>query len=150
MPDPNLVRTDRFAQAAGRHFRDAQILNANGRNDNVVYLSGYVVECSLKTVILLYADAQRARSFGHKLASLQTEALKCLRVLTPHADLSWPKGPVNPTVVEDGHPERRYWASGAWTSTDAITAIDQAGDLYKRFVVDLVLDGKLPAGELAV
>lgn len=52
---------DDFPAAAAKHLDDALALLAAGRSDGAGYLAGYTRECSLKTVIVLDAMAQRAR-----------------------------------------------------------------------------------------
>jgi len=53
-----------FSNSAGRHLQDAQLLLAEQRWDNAVYLAGYVVECSFKVlgsdkyVVIRYSLAQ--------------------------------------------------------------------------------------------
>ena len=42
---------DDFPKAALKHLEDAQALLQSGRFDGSAYLAGYVVECSLKTMI---------------------------------------------------------------------------------------------------
>lgn len=39
---------DDHPDAAGKHLLDALTLKENGRFDGAAYLSGYVIECSLK------------------------------------------------------------------------------------------------------
>jgi len=42
---------DDYPEAAGKHLQDASVLQNGGRSDGVAYLSGYVVECAMKTLI---------------------------------------------------------------------------------------------------
>ena len=46
------VANDDHADAAGKHLSDAGVLLEKSRFDGVGYLSGYVVECVLKSVVL--------------------------------------------------------------------------------------------------
>lgn len=41
-----------YSAAARRHFKDADLLNANGRSVNAGYLYGYVAECGLKALLV--------------------------------------------------------------------------------------------------
>jgi HEPN domain len=85
------VNDDDHPMAATKHLRDAEALLAAGRPDGSAYHSGYVVECSLKAVLLHDEawdaakgrhDSQRLAArhrvlsrppFGHDLARLTTE-----------------------------------------------------------------------------
>ncbi len=51
---------DDFPDAAGKNLSDAMTLLEANRYDGAGYLAGYVVECSLKTFIVLANIAQRA------------------------------------------------------------------------------------------
>ena len=42
---------DDYPDAAGKHMEDSNVLIAGSRYDGGAYLAGYVVECSLKTLI---------------------------------------------------------------------------------------------------
>lgn len=44
---------DDYPEAAGRHVLDSKALVARRRFDGAAYLAGYVVECTLKTLIQL-------------------------------------------------------------------------------------------------
>jgi hypothetical protein len=46
------VGEDDHPEAALKHFEDAKVLKRAGRPDGAAYHAGYVVECSLKSVIL--------------------------------------------------------------------------------------------------
>jgi len=148
MPAPQQL--DRFAQAAGRHLADSETLAAGSRLDNAVYLAGYVVECSLKAVISHHSSVRDARQYGHDLAALQGQALQQLRALVPHAHLKLPASRTNGTVLEVGHPIRRYWASRRWTQQEVQAALKRASEIYYDTVVAMVLDGDLDHEELNV
>jgi hypothetical protein len=65
---------DDHPEAAEKHLVDAKALLAAGRYDGAAYLSGYVIECALKT--LLQVEGQPM--WGHKLDLLSKEAMKLL------------------------------------------------------------------------
>ena len=70
---------DDHPDAAGKHLLDALTLKENGRFDGAAYLSGYVIECSLKTLIIL----QTKKSIrGHKLDELSKRVLELARLPT--------------------------------------------------------------------
>ena len=84
---------DDHPEAAWKHLDDAVVLLAGGRLDGVAYHAGYVVECSLKAVLLhdksfdsstgktnakdlaKWAKALRFQPFGHNLAALLSHSL---------------------------------------------------------------------------
>lgn len=59
----NLVHKnkDDYPAAARKHLLDAGALVDAGRFDGAGYLAGYVVECSLRTIVMVGACARRAR-----------------------------------------------------------------------------------------
>jgi hypothetical protein len=69
------VGTDDHPEAAGKHLADAAILLERKSFDGGAYLSGYVVECALKSVVLhdrswhlpATRDVNLLRSWHHKL-----------------------------------------------------------------------------------
>jgi hypothetical protein len=85
---------DDHAEAALKNLRDAQALKATARFDGTAYLSGYAVECSLKTILLFQQAVDtttstvgtvdiaklndwhmklRNKPFGHNLVRLVSE-----------------------------------------------------------------------------
>lgn len=67
-----LPKGDDHPDAAGKHLDDASVLLSAGRADGAAYLAGYVVECALKSLILVGAG----RPWGHDLNALGREALR--------------------------------------------------------------------------
>ena len=51
---------DDYPEAALKHLLDADTLLKGRRFDGAAYLSGYVVECALKTLIQVESPAGRA------------------------------------------------------------------------------------------
>jgi hypothetical protein len=73
-----LTNGDDHPEAAQKHLLDAQILLAQQRADGAAYLSGYVVECALKSLWLLEkgvssGNPPRGRQ-GHDLTYLNFQA----------------------------------------------------------------------------
>lgn len=104
------VGDDDHPLAAVMHLRDAQALHNSNRPDGCAYHAGYVVECSLKTV-LLHDDAWDAiagehdaaklhachkklsgKSYGHRLAVLAAAQLGAVGAKY-WPDLPMPPGP---------------------------------------------------------
>jgi hypothetical protein len=129
---------------------DAEILRDCGRQDNALYLAGYVAECSLKLLVSHYLSWSAARRYGHDLGALQGAALRQLHVLVPPAHLRVPGSRTVGTVLEIGHPQRRYWPSHHWRASDVETALRRAYDIYRETVLTMILDGHLGPGELSV
>lgn len=63
---------DDHPEAAGRHLTDASILQQDDRCDGAAYLAGYVIECTLKTIIVFRTAAGQPR--GHDLDGLSLAA----------------------------------------------------------------------------
>jgi HEPN domain-containing protein len=129
---------------------DSEILAARSRWDNAVYLAGYVVECSLKAVIAHYLGLPAAQRYRHDLSALQGPALQHLCALVPQAHLRLPASRTQGTVLDEGHPERRYWASRRWTQQEVEAALKRTSKIYHDTVVAMVLDGELNHEELNV
>lgn len=114
---------DDFPDAAGKHLDDATTLVNAGRHDGGAYLAGYVVECSLKTALVLEEIARasglgptalvpamkaggttiasgvadgwkKAKKLGHDLAKLTAEATRLAALPSAvTAAYSFPSGP---------------------------------------------------------
>ncbi len=77
-----LAAGDDHPDAAGKHLADAQVLCNGGRADGAAYLAGYVVECSLKSLLLAEKGLPTLGSSlpwkkgreGHDLGRLQSDA----------------------------------------------------------------------------
>ena len=62
---------DDYPEAALKHLQDAEALLKGRRFDGAAYLSGYVVECALKT--LIQVESGRPVRHSHKLTGLLEE-----------------------------------------------------------------------------
>jgi len=134
---------DDFASAAERHLNDGSFLVDHGRFDNALYLLGYVVECSLKTVV--ESGGGNARSFSHRLGDLREEYLR-LAVLMGSA-VSAPSETVEELVKDfeslSWNPSHRYRGNGHVNSSMADKARRLAYNIFGNTVVKLRLDGGL-------
>lgn len=80
----------RFRRAANERFESAEILHANARRTDAVYLAGYGVECMLKALLLSHApESQHAETLtsfhgqhGHNLPAL-ADQIRRLGVSVP-------------------------------------------------------------------
>ncbi|MFM6310738.1 MAG: HEPN domain-containing protein [Dolichospermum sp.] len=140
---------DSFSQAAARHLQDAKILLDKQRWDNAVYLAGYVVECSFKVLVTVYIskDIEEIKTYGHDLKKLQGKAMNRLRLIYPVL-MQLPASRTMGTVLDQYHPERRYYKSGIWNQTQAEEAVNTAEEIYQEIIPKLVLDGRLSSKEL--
>lgn len=136
---------DDHPEAAGKHLNDASTLAAAGRYDGAAYLSGYVAECCLKTLIIvakigthgLGAATQQASGLKHNLSKLSLKALELAAlpnsVTAPYSFL--------PAAVPIGwRPEMRYRAP-IIAKDDAVKWVSEVRSLYESTVARLRLDG---------
>jgi hypothetical protein len=64
---------DDYPQAAMKHLEDAKSLLGANRVDGAAYLAGYVVECSLKSLVVVARG--NPRHFNHNLTGLSQHTL---------------------------------------------------------------------------
>jgi hypothetical protein len=135
---------DDFRSAAELHLNDGSFLVKHERYDNAFYLLGYVVECSLKTIVESKEGA--ARKYKHDLGKLRTAYLR-LAVLMGSA-VSAPSETVEKLVKDfenlDWNPSHRYRGNGHVDSTMAGEAQRLAKGIYEDTVVRLRISGVLP------
>ncbi|MDB9484845.1 HEPN domain-containing protein [Dolichospermum circinale CS-537/05] len=141
--------SESFPQAAARHLHDAKILLDHQRWDNAVYLAGYVVECSFKVLVEVYIPEGKTavKKYGHDLAEIQGKAMDRLRLIYPVL-MQLPASRTMGTVLDQYHPERRYYKSGIWNNDQAEKAVNRAEEIYQEIIPKLVLDGRLSSKEL--
>jgi HEPN domain-containing protein len=138
---------DDFAAAARRHLSDAAVLFDRQRWDGTVYLSGYVTECALKLLVERWLG-MIGSEFSHRLSDLEAAVLgarefELLVALSPTMRPLRIWRQVAGTVVDQKHPERRYFADG-WSAHEAEIALEFASEVYERTLAEDVLDGRLP------
>jgi HEPN domain-containing protein len=134
-----LSNGDDHPEAARKLLDDASALRASNRFDGASYLTGYVVECSLKA--LLQHESGDARR-GHDLQALASEVPKvCViagartaRYLTS-AVLSVPSA-----AIAAWRPEMRYRAP-SMAASDAAAWFREAQTIYQSTVGQMFLDG---------
>ena len=134
---------DDYPAAAGKHLADAELLCGEGHYDGAAYLTGYVAECSLKTLVQV---ARGGRRRSHDLSELSGEVLRL--AADPTARIA-PYAPT-PDALDpllDGEaswgPGLRYRASGFIPEGRARCWLAAARSLYERSVVAMRLDGVL-------
>jgi HEPN domain-containing protein len=134
---------DDHPDAAGKHLLDAMTLEKNGRFDGAAYLSGYVVECSLKTLIILQTKKPIR---GHKLNELSNRVLELAKLPTSKT-ARYNKVISSKLSISDpvnGWKETmRYRASGSLSPADAEVWVNEAVTVYQSTVAQMKLDGIL-------
>ena len=134
---------DDHPDAAGKHLLDALTLKENERFDGAAYLSGYVIECSLKTLIIL----QTKRSIGgHELDKLSRNVLELARLPTSKTArynrvISSKLSIRDP--VKGWKPILRYRAEGSLSPAEAEIWVNEAVAVYQSTVAQMKLDGVL-------
>ncbi|MFM6013455.1 MAG: hypothetical protein ACKO99_22870, partial [Dolichospermum sp.] len=86
------------------------------------------------------------KKYGHDLTELQGKAMDRLRLIYPVL-MQLPASRTMGTVLDQYHPERRYYESGIWNQTPAEEAVNKAEEIYQEIIPKLVLDGKISSKE---
>lgn len=131
---------DDHPDAAGKHLDDAEVLLGADRFDGAAYHAGYVVECSLKSVIL----AAGGNAWGHHLSELSSEATSLAALPSGSAARYAPGIAVGHSLydtVDGWKSDLRYKSPGAVASTDAHAWVDEARRVYGATVARMRLDG---------
>lgn len=137
----SLPNGDDYAEAAEKHLLDAGALLAQQRTDGAAYLSGYVVECALKS---LYTLETGKPLFSHRLANLvsQVSALAAVAGARSAKYFGSKARGIPAAAIRGWAPEMRYRAP-SMTLADARTWHDEARDVYQETVHQMRLDGVL-------
>ena len=134
---------DDHPEAAGKHLQDALTLKDHRRFDGAAYLSGYVVECSLKTLIILQTKKPIS---SHKLEDLSKRALELAGQPTSKT-ARYSKGIKSKLAIRDpvnGWKETmRYHAPGSLSPVEAEAWVNEAVEVYRSTVAKMMLDGVL-------
>jgi len=135
-----LPNGDDHPDAAGKHLDDASVLLPAGRSDGAAYLAGYVVECALKSIILVAGG----HPWGHDLNALGREALRLAALPGARSARYVPRMTQGHTLYDpaSGWTETlRYREPGAVTPTDAGSWLGEAQVVYESAIVAMRLDG---------
>ncbi|MBI4669640.1 MAG: hypothetical protein HY747_10755, partial [Elusimicrobia bacterium] len=136
---------DDHPEAAGKHLADAGILQTAGRHDGAAYLAGYVVECCLKTVVLIEIGMPIWNSRkGHDLRFLSVEALRLAVIpgarTARYAPFQTIGHPIYDATV--GWRETlRYREPGYVLAGNAQSWLDEAKMVFQKTIVSMRLDG---------
>lgn len=129
-----------YPDAAKKHLRDAKELFQRNRYDGAAYLSGYVAECSLKTMIQIESGSA---PFIHKLSSLKGNALSL--AATPGAKTAryaLPKGHWRLLSKGSGwNTIIRYYPAGSFSQAESKEWLNEADLIYSSVIVPMRLDG---------
>ena len=132
---------DDYPDAANKHLEDARVLHAGNRYDGAAYLSGYVIECSMKSMILLEG---RMPERVHILSDLSADALRLAaipgaRTARYSRGISASHSIYSSTV---GWKETiRYRRSGTISMNKASDWLNEADRVYQCTVGAMRLDG---------
>ncbi len=131
---------DDYPEAAGKHLVDASALLGAGRADGAAYLSGYVVECALKSIVSI----EGGNAWGHDLNELSQDALRLAALsgsrTARYVPRMTPRHSLYDAVV--GWRETiRYREPGAVTAADATSWVGEAQAVYESTVVPMRIDG---------
>lgn len=132
---------DDYPDAARKHLGDATVLRSAQRFDGVAYLSGYVVECAMKTLIQVETGSG---SRSHDLAGLdRTLGMLAARVGAQTARIYARAAPLlrDPQVLA-WDPAMRY-RGPATTRVHAEQLFRSASSVYREVIGGLALDGVL-------
>lgn len=146
-----LPRGDDYPTAARRHLEDAEVLLGAGpaRVDGAAYLLGYVIECTLKSLVVLEHGTQQgaaeARRFGHDLSKLSVEATRLAALAgSPHTAKYLPRFPKNVPpheVYREWRETLRYEAGGVFTEDQILSWWVEARWLWEEVVRKMFRDG---------
>src|SRR5690242_8836409 len=135
------------AEAARKHLGDAGSLLKQNRDDGAAYLSGYVVECALKTLWLVELGATTGgrlwdRRRGHHLSYLASSVASLTAIAgarTARYFGTATRG-INTAYIAAWRPELRYHGPHIG-SADAQRWYSEAEAIFKETVAAMYLDG---------
>ncbi len=138
-----MIAGEAFESAARRPFEDAGLLLSNNSADNAGYLAGYVVECSLK-LLLVQSAKLTPKSLGHDLLALSGDALRLAVLIAPFVGrYAVPASADLEDMAEHWSPEIRYAPTGHIRREAAEKWLRAAEAMYESLVVTITLDGRI-------
>lgn len=129
-----------YPEAAKKHLRDAKELLKRSRYDGAAYLSGYVVECTLKTMIQVEIGSPKRT---HKLSDLKGNVLSLAALSgAKTARYALPKGHWQLLSSRSGwNTLIRYSPAGSISQAKSKEWLKEADTIYNSVVVPMRLDG---------
>lgn len=136
-----LASGDDHPEAAAKHLADAGVLLAAARPDGAAYLSGYVVECSLKCIFQLQTGTALQ---GHNWQTLhgQVTAVAAVAGAKTAKYLGMTTRAVLAAPIASWSPGLRYEAP-SMTVADAQAWHVAAAQVFGETVAQMRLDGEL-------
>jgi len=132
---------DDYPEAAKKHLGDAETLFQAQHYDGAGYLTGYIAECVLKTVIVL--EGGKALRV-HKLHDLSQSALE-LAAMPSAKTAKYAIGPSPGHSMYDAargwRETLRYRPAGSITPQEATDWLTEARTLYAAAIIPMQLDG---------
>lgn len=132
---------DDHPEAAGKHLQDAGALLAANRPDGAAYLSGYVVECSLKSIYQLETGNTL---HGHNWTNLhsQVSAVSAVAGARTAKYMGAAMAGILASPVASWQPGMRYRAP-AMTLADSQVWHRAATQVFQETIAQMYLDGEL-------
>ena len=134
---------DDHPEAAGKHLDDAITLEAADRHDGAAYLAGYVVECSLKSLVLLEQGiSTNVRSlYGHAINKLSSDVIKLAALPSAKTARYIPEFSEDDSLRDHWKETLRYRAPGTVSAETAGNWVKEAKSVYDSTIVLMRLDG---------
>jgi hypothetical protein len=140
---------DDHPEAARKHLLDAQVLLGQQRPDGAAYLSGYVVECALKSLWLHQTGIPMGKmpwgkKHGHGISFLASSVGAFANVAGAKTSRYYKQATssVAASAIAAWGPEMRY-RPVTMTSGDAKAWCQIASDVFQETVAQMQLDGVL-------
>ncbi len=144
-----LPNGDDHPEAAKKHLLDAGALADSAHTDGSAYLAGYVIECSLKALLLLERrlsggalSSAWSGSEGHHLKNLHSTVNTTIVMAGAKAAKYVGKNVQNlpSAAIMAWNPEMRYRAPSV-SNAQSATWLSEARSIYNETVGQMILDG---------
>jgi len=134
-----LQNGDDYPEAARKHLLDASALLSSHRPDGAAYLSGYAVECALKTLIVLEGATP---PHHHRLGDLRGEVNRLAAIAGSKAAryIGHATQTVAAAAIAGWNPNMRYRPASV-TPGDAATWHAEATRIFRETIQQMRLDG---------
>jgi hypothetical protein len=142
-----LLNGDDHPEAAAKHLDDAMVLCGADHADGAAYLAGYVVESSLKSLVLVEdgLPAGTTRAFKtHNINNLSSKALHLAALPSARTAKYIPRQTAGHSLYDpvNGWSETlRYRAPGAITPQTAQDWVREAQAVFESTILPMRLDG---------
>lgn len=129
---------DDFPEASERNLADANALARAARYDGAAYLSGYVVECALKSLLLV----EGAPAWGHSLNELSSQAAEAslLAGASTAKYVTLSVRGLSKAAIAGWSVTIRY-RSPSMSAGDAWAWVGEARAIYTDTIASMILDG---------